>query len=248
VGAVEKQAFYLLKKVNKAVRDYDMIRDGDRIAVAVSGGKDSLSLLKLLAHRRSSVPERYDLLVIHVESDLGCGEHIRRRQLERIFQEQAVGYSFEQVALPEQERHLADRPSSFRCSWNRRKALFQAAHRLGCTKVALGHRADDIAQTTLSNLVYHGRLETMEPKVSLSGGEIAVLRPSVYVPEKERVSFARARASTRKRPRDLPGALSPDLIASVDSYLDHEICSSIQLLRLFESPPDHSPSNSSLVA
>ena len=201
MGAVEKQAFYLLKKVNKAVRDYDMIRDGDRIAVAVSGGKDSLSLLKLLAHRRSSVPERYDLLVIHVESDLGCGEHIRRRQLERIFQEQALGYSFEQVALAEQERHLAHPPSCFSCSWNRRKAFFQAAHRLGSRMVVLGHHADDIAQTTLLNLVYHGRLETMEPKVSLFGGEIAVLRPSVYVPEKELVSFARARGSTRKRPR-----------------------------------------------
>ena len=192
MGAVEKQAFYLLRKVNKAIRDYDMIHGEDRIAVAVSGGKDSLSLLKLLAHRRSSVPERYDLLVIHVESDLGCGEHIRRRQLERIFQEQALGYSFGQVALAEQERHLAHPPSCFSCSWNRRKAFFQAAHRLGSRMVVLGHHADDIAQTTLLNLVYHGRLETMEPKVSLFGGELAVVRPLAYVPEKELVRFARA--------------------------------------------------------
>ncbi len=192
MGSVEKQAFYLLKKVNKAIRDYDMIRDGDRIAVAVSGGKDSLSLLKLLAHRQTSVPERYDLLAIHVESDRGCGEHIPRRELERIFRGLAVGYSLEQAELPEQELDLVDRPSCFRCSWHRRKALFQAARRLGCRKVALGHHADDVAQTTLMNLIYHGRLETMGPKVSLFGGEIVVVRPLVYVPEKELVRFARA--------------------------------------------------------
>lgn len=192
MGAIEKQAFYLLKKVNKAIRDYDMICDGDRIAVAVSGGKDSLSLLKLLDHRRSSVPERYDLLAIHVESDVECGEPASHHELERFFQEQAVAYSFEQGARGEEEPHRAGQPSCFRCSWNRRKALFQAAHRLGCGKVALGHHADDLAQTTLLNLVYHGRLETMAPKVSLFGGEIAVVRPLVYVPEKELVRFARA--------------------------------------------------------
>jgi tRNA 2-thiocytidine biosynthesis protein TtcA len=192
MGSVEKQAFYLLKKVNKAIRDYDMIRDGDRIAVAVSGGKDSLSLLKLLAYRQSSVPERYDLLAIHVESNIACSEHMPRHELEHIFRELTVGYSFEQAKLSEQEDQLVGQAGCFRCSWHRRKALFQAAQRLGCSKVALGHHADDLAQTTLLNLVYHGRLETMAPKVSLFGGEIVVVRPLVYVPEKELVRFARA--------------------------------------------------------
>jgi tRNA 2-thiocytidine biosynthesis protein TtcA len=77
VGSVEKQAFYRLKKVNKAVADYNWIRDGDRIAVAVSGGKDSLSLLKLLADRRSSVPQRCDLLAMDIEPGTGYGEQDR---------------------------------------------------------------------------------------------------------------------------------------------------------------------------
>jgi len=76
MASAEKLAFYLLKKVNKAIRDYELIDDGDRIAVAVSGGKDSLSLLKLLAHRRSSVREDYELVALHVQSDIQCNANI----------------------------------------------------------------------------------------------------------------------------------------------------------------------------
>lgn len=81
MASAEKLAFYLLKKVNKAIRDYELIDDGDRIAVAVSGGKDSLSLLKLLAHRRSSVREDYELVALHVQSDIQCNADISRVDL-----------------------------------------------------------------------------------------------------------------------------------------------------------------------
>jgi tRNA 2-thiocytidine biosynthesis protein TtcA len=80
----------------------------------------------------------------------------------------------------------------FRCSWHRRKALFQAAHRLGCRKLALGHHADDAAETALLNLFYHGRLETMEPRVSFFDGQVIVIRPLIHVEEKEMVRFARS--------------------------------------------------------
>jgi len=74
----------------------------------------------------------------------------------------------------------------------RRKALFLAADRLGCNKMAFGHHSDDVAQTTLLNLFYHGRLETTEPRVTFFGGKITVIRPLLYVPEKELFRFARA--------------------------------------------------------
>jgi len=88
--------------------------------------------------------------------------------------------------------HEGAEPSCFWCAWNRRKGLFQTAHELGCNKVAFGHHADDVAQTTLLNLFYQGRLETMEPKVEFFEGVITVIRPLVYVPEKEIVRFAQA--------------------------------------------------------
>ena len=184
--SAKRLAFFLLKKVNKAVRDYDMIRDGDRVAVAVSGGKDSLTLLKLLNLRRRYVPQEYHLVAVNVQSDYQCAAHATREELKDIFEAEGVEYSFEEMDAPEEDLNC------FRCAWNRRKALFLATHRLGCNKLAFAHHADDVAQTTLLNLFYQGRLETMEPRVEFFGGLITVIRPLVYVPEKEIVRFAKA--------------------------------------------------------
>jgi tRNA 2-thiocytidine biosynthesis protein TtcA len=173
------------------VRDHDLIEGGDRIAVAVSGGKDSLSLLKLLNFRLGSVKESYHLLALHVQ--LGnCSGYAPRQGLEESFQAQGVEYSFEEATVLGEDDRASEEPNCFWCSWNRRKALFLAANRMGCNKVAFGHHADDVAQTTLLNLLYHGRLETIEPRVSYFGGKIIVIRPLVYVAEKELVRFARA--------------------------------------------------------
>ena len=164
----DQLAHYLLKKVNKAIRIYGMIEDGDRIVVAVSGGKDSLTLLRLLRLDKNSTAIDYDLVGVHVESDVqnsGCC-HLER--LEKLFRDEGVDYSFEQIQVTPGEDGKHRRSDCFRCSWNRRKALFLAAQRLGCNKVAFGHHADDVAETTLLNLFFHGQLETMEPKVNFS--------------------------------------------------------------------------------
>lgn len=189
--SVEKLAFYLLKKINKAVRNYDLIEEGDRIAVAISGGKDSLSLLKLLNLRRESVKESYHLLALHVQ--LGnCSGYVGGQELEEFFQAEGMEYSFEEATLLGEDNRGSEEPNYLWCSWNRRKALFLAANHLGCNKLAFGHHADDVAQTTVLNLLYHGRLETMGPRVSFFGGKIIVIRPLVYVPEKELARFSRA--------------------------------------------------------
>lgn len=181
-----KLGFWLLKKVNKAIRDHDLIEDGDRIAVAVSGGKDSLSLLQLLRLRRESAREHYELIAVHVQSGYIPGAEAHRARLESWLADNLVPYSIEPA--PDE----AEGSGCFRCSWNRRKAIFLAAQRLGANKVAFGHHADDIAQTALLNLFYHGRLETMEPKVELFDGAITIIRPLAYVPEKDLVRFAGA--------------------------------------------------------
>jgi tRNA 2-thiocytidine biosynthesis protein TtcA len=182
-------AYWLLKDVNRAIRDFDMIRDGDRVAVAVSGGKDSLSLLRLLDWRRRSVPERYGVAAIHVIGDArGPGTPAHGPLLAWLA---ASGYDYrvEPLLLPEDE---ALPLNCQRCTWNRRRTLFQAAERLGCNVVALGHHADDLAQTTLLNLLVGGRVETMAPRREYFDGRLRLVRPLCYVTETELRRFARA--------------------------------------------------------
>ncbi len=180
----DKLAFYLLKATNKAIRDYEMIADGDHIAVAVSGGKDSLTLLHLLRLRQRSVAERYRLTAVHVTTPgASCARSESRDALERYLQAQAQAYTVEAV-------DEAAQLDCARCSYLRRKAILEAAHRLGCNKVAQGHHADDAAQTTLLNLIFGGRIETLSPRREFFDGLLVLIRPMIYVEEKEIARFA----------------------------------------------------------
>ena len=186
----DKLTYYMLKNVNRAIHEFEMIEDGDRIAVAVSGGKDSRALLHLLHARRSGAPEDYHLLALHVESD-GNGHSGLRPVLEPWFHEMGVEYVFVPLDLAADEPLPLD---CFRCSWNRRKALFQKASELGCNKLAFGHHADDALHTALLNLFYSGRLETMAPSVPFFDGQITLIRPLIYLEERQLERLARALA------------------------------------------------------
>jgi len=190
----DKLAYYLLKKVNKANRDHGLFADGDRVAVAVSGGKDSLSLLRLLRVRQRSARERYTLVALHVvpAADAPCGTGGDTSALEAWFESEGVAYAFVPMEEASGQPDRESQSPCFHCAWRRRKAIFLAADRLACNKVAFGHHADDIAQTTLLNLFYQGRLETMRPRVEFFDGQLTVVRPLAYVPEKELVRFAAA--------------------------------------------------------
>jgi len=190
----DKLTYYLLKKVNKAIRDHDLIADGDRVTAAVSGGKDSLSLLRLLCVRQRSARERYEVVAVHVipAADAPCGAGGDTSALEAWFQSEGVEYAFVPMEEASGQPGRENQSPCFHCAWRRRKTLFLAAERLGCNKVAFGHHADDVAQTTLLNLFYQGRLETMRPRVEFFEGKLTVIRPLAYVPEKELVRFAAA--------------------------------------------------------
>lgn len=188
MGDPDRLAFYLLKEVTRAIGEFHLIADGDRVAVAVSGGKDSRALLDLLIRHRRKVPYRYEVVALHVVAT-SAGFPDRRPELEPVFKGLGVGYHFAPLELPPGESLPLD---CFRCSWNRRKALFKAAVDLNCGKLALGHHADDAAATTLLNLMFNGRLETMVPSVEFFDNLLTVIRPLIYLPEKKLAYYGRA--------------------------------------------------------
>ena len=173
--------------------DYAMLADGDRIAVAVSGGKDSLTLLRLLHDRKQFTPIKYDLLAVHV--DLGYpGYNVK--DLTSHFRKIGVKYHIERVGLFKGKKTRD--VSCFWCSWNRRKALFQAAYRFGCNKVALGHHKDDIIETVLLNLFFHGEISAMSAKQELFKGKIILIRPLAYVEEDMIKRFAKEQGFSKQ--------------------------------------------------
>ena len=187
-GDLDRIAHFLLKEVTRAIGEFELIDEADRVAVAVSGGKDSRAMLELLLRHRRKMPYDYDLIALHVVGT-EAGLPDLRPELEPWLKSLGVDHRFVPLALPPEEPLPLN---CFRCSWNRRKALFTTAADLGCTRLALGHHADDAAHTALLNLFYHGRLEAIEPHRVFFGGILTVIRPLIDVPEKELVRFARA--------------------------------------------------------
>ena len=186
MGTLQGTEYYISKRMGKAIMDYGMLADGDKIAVAVSGGKDSLTLLRLLLDRKTFVPIKYDLTAIHI--DMGYPKSISAK-LEKYFKKLKVKYRIiKSDTLKKTDKHKIN---CFWCSWNRRKELFIAANKLGCTKIALGHHMDDIIETTLLNLFFQGEISSMVPKQELFKGKITLIRPLAYVEERLIVRFAR---------------------------------------------------------
>ncbi len=186
----ERIASFLLKSLRKANRIYGLIEDGDRIAVGVSGGKDSQTLLRLLLMWQSSAPISYDLIAVHLSADsFGEVSTPAPSDMHALFHSLGVQHTVRSVLLPPDEPEPLN---CFRCSWNRRKMLFTAARELDCNKVALGHHADDIAETALLNLFFHGRLESMAPRLEMFQGLITLIRPMALIEEKDIIYYSRA--------------------------------------------------------
>lgn len=178
---------YISTRIGRAIEDYELIEDKDRILVAVSGGKDSLTMLKLLVERKKWAPVSYELIAMHVETDFRCGGCVHTKTLKKFFEDLGVKYHFKKIRVLDENR----KTSCFWCSWNRRKALFLAADKFKCNKVALGHHKDDIVETLLLNIFYHGEFAAMNPRQELFGGKLTIIRPLCYVDEENMRRFAK---------------------------------------------------------
>jgi tRNA 2-thiocytidine biosynthesis protein TtcA len=179
----------LLNKVlGKAIHTYDMIADGDRIAVGLSGGKDSWALLWLLAERRRRATVDYQLFPIHIDPGF---DNAPTGEMAACVRDMGLSLHIEQTDFGIQAHSASNRENPcFLCSRLRRKRLFEIADQLGCRKLALGHNKDDLIETLFINMFYAGEISTMMPSQSFFKGKFKVIRPLAYVDEKALIRFA----------------------------------------------------------
>lgn len=163
------------RRAGKAIGDYRMIDEGDRIAVAVSGGKDSISLLHVLRHRQKVAPVKFSVTAVHVDFQF---PDFDSEKLVAYLAEQGFPYWVEKADSLKGERW--EEIDCFWWSHNRRKALFELADREGFTKIAFGHHMDDIVETILLNQFYRGEIGAMRPRQELFNGKIVLIRPLAY--------------------------------------------------------------------
>ncbi len=165
--------------MGKAINTFNMIKDGDRILVAVSGGQDSISLLWLLRERLKRVPISYEIFAVHI--DLGFGtdtsKYISEFFIKSDFNYHVITSKFGQRAHTKEN---SENPCFF-CSRLRRKSIFEKAAELECNKVAFGHQKDDFIETFFLNLLFSGSIDTIQPVQELFHGSLTLIRPFFFL-------------------------------------------------------------------
>ena len=211
----------ILSYTRRAVDDYEMIREGDKIAVGVSAGKDSLALLCALADLRRFYPKKFELCAITVDMGFEGADFSAVRAL---CEELDVPYTVvpTQISKIIFDVRKEKNPCSL-CAKMRRGALHTAAKELGCNTVALGHHFDDVVETFMLNLFFEGRLGCFQPVTYLSRMDLRLIRPMIYMPEKDVRYFAKsANLPVMKSPCPADGNTQREDMKQLLAKLDRE--------------------------
>lgn len=192
--ATQKRDFNKLQKrlrrhVGQAIAEYDMIQDGDKIMVCLSGGKDSYTMLDILMNLQKSAPIHFDLIAVNLDQKQpGFPEHILPEYLASIGVDYHIlerdTYSIVQEKVPEGKTTCA------LCSRLRRGSLYGFAEEIGATKIALGHHRDDMLETLFLNMFYGGTIKSMPPKLLSDDGKNIVIRPLAFCHESDISEFS----------------------------------------------------------
>lgn len=172
----------LRHKFHKTAAEYGLIAEGDRILIAVSGGKDSMALLELMAARARVLKPHFSVVAVHVvmtnipyQADT---EYLNSFALRLGVELHVVETSFDATGDTRKS-------PCFLCSWNRRKVLFETAKSLGCNKIALGHHQDDVLVTLLMNMTFQGAFSTMPPMLKMDKFDMVIIRPLCRIEERD---------------------------------------------------------------
>jgi len=191
---IPKQERYKLKrllgKTFKAVKEYGLIDKGDRILVGVSGGKDSLILLDVLSKLLKKSDVKFEIVAVHI-SVSNIPYAIDKEYIQNLCDSLSIPFVFRVIDVDFDNEALNKKKKSncFVCSWYRRTELFKICEEFKCNKLALGHHMDDVVQTLLLNMAFQGSISTMPPSLDVFDGGIKIIRPLVFVPEKEMIEY-----------------------------------------------------------
>ena len=179
----------VLSEVRKAVDDYRMIAEGDKIAVGISGGKDSLTLLYALSSLRRFYPHPFDLVAVTV--DLGFA-NLDLTEIKKLCEKLEVPYTVVKTQIGQIifEQRQENNPCAL-CAKMRKGALNEAMKQLGCNKIAYAHHMDDVVETMMLSLLYEGRFHTFSPVTYLDDTGLTVIRPLIYMKEADVIGFVR---------------------------------------------------------
>lgn len=178
----------ILKYLRKADQDYHLIKANDKVAIGVSGGKDSMLLLKALSEYQKFKHKNFEIIAIHLKMGF---PNMDSSIIEDYCKQFDIPYYEEEVPIYEILKHYEKQDGRLdcsRCSNLKRGAIVNAAKEHNCTKIAFAHHGDDAVETFLLNAIYGGKLSTFQPKIHYADNEISFIRPLVYVHEKDIIS------------------------------------------------------------